>query len=68
MDNNIMSSERKESWLISDELLTNQGAYVIANDLKLNYLSDLDLEAKKYDIAIQQQSKKMIQRRVDESK
>lgn len=43
MDNNIMSSERRENWLISDEILTNQGAYVIANDLKLNYLSDLDL-------------------------
>lgn len=43
MDNNIMSSERRENWLISDDILTNQGAYVIANDLKLTYLSDLDL-------------------------
>ncbi len=68
MDNNIMSSERRDNWLISDDILTNQGAYVIANDLKLNYLSDLDLEAKKYDIAVQLQSKKMIQRKVDESK
>ena len=65
MDNNIMPSERRDNWLISDDVLTNQGAYVIANDLKLSYLSDLDLEAKKYEISVQTQSKKMIQRKVD---
>jgi hypothetical protein len=41
---------------------------VIANNLKLNYLSDLDLEGKKYDLAVQQKSRKMVQRRVDEYK
>jgi hypothetical protein len=41
---------------------------VIANDLKLTYLSDLDLEGKKYDLAVYNQSKKMVQRRVDEYK
>ena len=68
MDNNIMSSERKENWLISDELLTNQGAFVLANDLKMNYLSELDLEAKKYEIAVKMQKKKLIHRKVDETK
>lgn len=43
MDNNINSTDRKEDWLISDELLTNQGAFVVANDLKLTYISELDL-------------------------
>jgi len=54
--------------LISDEILTNQGAYVIANDLKLTYLSDLDLESKKYDIAVKSFKKPMISRKIDEAK
>lgn len=54
--------------MISDEILTNQGAYVIANDLKLSYLSDLDLEGKKYEMAIKNQSRKLVQRKVNEEK
>jgi hypothetical protein len=43
MENNITSTERRDNWLISDEILTNQAAFVVANDLKLSYISELDL-------------------------
>jgi len=39
MENNIFTKERRENWILDDKILTNQGAFVIANDLKLNYIS-----------------------------
>lgn len=39
MENNIFTTERRENWILDDKILTNQGAFVIANDLKLNYIS-----------------------------
>lgn len=39
MDNNIFINERRDNWIAEDEILNNQGAYVIANDLKLTYIS-----------------------------
>jgi hypothetical protein len=47
MENNLISSsvmeKKMDNWITNDEILTNQGAFIIANDLKLNYISDLNL-------------------------
>jgi hypothetical protein len=47
MENNLISSsvmeKKMDNWITNDEILANQGAFIIANDLKLNYISDLNL-------------------------
>ncbi len=71
MENNLISSsvmEKKiDNWITNDEILTNQGAFIIANDLKLNYISDLNLQTKKYQLAIEKQTKKMTKRTINET-
>lgn len=43
MFNNIILSEKKLDWLDNDELLGNQGTYLIANDLQLNLISEFTI-------------------------
>lgn len=56
-----------DNWITNDEILTNQGAFIIANDLKLNYISELNLETKKYELAIEKQEKKLTKRTINET-
>jgi hypothetical protein len=45
MESNILHSDN-ENWLTDDTVLVNQGAFVIAKDIKLlnNYISDWTIE------------------------
>jgi hypothetical protein len=44
MEDNVHPNEFKSNWFIDDKVLTNQGAFVISNDLNIAYISDLNLE------------------------